>query len=72
VNHSGDQFSEHQIRRALAGFCGANGNALLHYLAYSAATENEAAIQSGEVPETSTEEYLVDFQVAIMEWLDRE
>jgi hypothetical protein len=66
------EFTEHEIRRALLGFCGANQNALLHYLAYSAAVENEAAINSGQVPETSTSEHLTEFQAAIERWLDKE
>lgn len=63
---------ESKIRRALIGFCGANQNALLHYLAYSAALENEAAINDGEVAETSTTESLVSFQAEIVQWLDNE
>jgi hypothetical protein len=70
VTVSYPKFSVEQIRRALVGFCGANPNGLLHYLAFSAAGENEAAINSGEVPENLTNEYLVDLQAAIMEWLD--
>lgn len=66
------EFTEHQIRRALLGFCGANPNALLHYLAFSAAVENEAALNSGQVPDDFTTEYLVELQAAIMKWLDND
>jgi hypothetical protein len=51
-------FEPELIRRALIGFCGANQNALLHYLAFTADLENE------------TTEELAEFQTAIMEWLD--
>lgn len=64
-------FTEDEIRRALVGFCGANRNSLLHYLAFSAMLENEAAINSGGVPETFTTEYLAEFQSAIERWLDK-
>ena len=66
------KFTKEQCRKAVLGFCGANENALLHYLAFSAAIENEAAIISGQAPANSTTEHLVEFQLAIMEWLDSE
>lgn len=66
------RFTEHQIRRALLGFCGANQNNLLHYLAFSAAVENEAALNSGKVPDDFTTEYLVELQAAIIKWLDND
>lgn len=59
------QFTELQIRRALAGFCGANANTLLHYLTYVAAVESEAA--DGDTP---SEDDLIALRAAIMEWLD--
>lgn len=65
-------FTKEQCRRAALGFCGTNPNALLHYLAFSAAVENEAALNSGQVPDDFTTEYLVELQAAIMKWLDND
>lgn len=65
-------FTKEQCRTAVLGFCGANPNALLHYLNFRAAVENEAALNSGESPDNFTTKDLADFQTAIMKWLDND
>lgn len=66
------RFTNYQIRHALIGFCGANANSLLHYLAFSLAAEHKAALNSGQVPKEFSDEYLAEFQTAIMEFLDQD
>lgn len=63
-------FTEPQIRRALIGFCGANQNAFLHYLAFAAAMENEAARTGSEGLTGPTIDYLTEFRAEIVQWLD--
>lgn len=57
---------EPAIRLALIGFVGAYRIPLLHYLTYTAKVESEAADS-----DTPSEDDLIAFRAAIMEWLDR-
>lgn len=72
VSVSYSKFSDEQCRVAVLGYCGATPNGLLHYLAFRAGIEDEAALNSEQSPESLTTEDLVNFQTAIMEWLDSE